>query len=325
MALAGASVTFANQVLLQALDAIPMLYLILSVLSGVSLVFIFKLYQRFNVHTFQAIVVNYVVCILVGLAFPGGTDVLQAGVFQKPWALHALVLGAIFIGAFYLIALSTQKVGVTATSVAAKISLVIPVLFSLLVLQNSVKEYSVINYVGMGLALVAIVLSSVRPGSEGGKPTARLLSFALPFIIFLSSGFADSLINYVNEYHLQAHEASQFTMLTFTASAVLGLVVLLYQLFTGSTSFRAKSIWAGIALGVPNYFSIFFLIMALSAFGNDGAFLYPVNNMGIIMAGALGAVMIFGERLSAINLVGLSLAVLALVLLSYQELAANLF
>src|SRR5690606_11336373 len=159
---------------------IPMLYLILSVLSGDSLVFIFKLYQRFNVHTFQAIVINYIICILVGLTFPGGTDVLQPQVLQNSWALFALVLGAVFIGAFYLIALSTQKVGVTATSVAAKISLVIPVLFSLLVLQSSLKEYTFLNYLGMALALLAIMLSSIRPGTDGENRTTPLLSLLLP-------------------------------------------------------------------------------------------------------------------------------------------------
>jgi drug/metabolite transporter (DMT)-like permease len=234
-------------------------------------------------------------------------------------------LGVIFIGAFYLIALSTQKVGVTATSVAAKISLVIPVLFSLLVLKSSLKDYTLVNYIGMSLALVAIVLSSIRPGADGEQRTPRLLTLVLPFVIFLSSGFADSLINYVNEYHLQAHEASQFTMLTFTVSAVIGLAVLLYLLLLQKTTFHLKSIWAGIALGIPNYFSIFFLIKALSAFGNDGAFLYPVNNIGIIMAGALGAVLVFREKLSKLNLVGLAMAVLALVLISYQEIAANVF
>ncbi|WP_026236206.1 EamA family transporter [Pontibacter roseus] len=302
-----------------------MLYLLLSVLSSASLIFIFKLYQRYNVHTFQAIVVNYIVCIAVGLAFPGGPDVLQPQVLQKSWAIYAVVLGAIFIGAFYLIALATQKVGVTAASVAAKISLVIPVLFSLLVLKSSLKEYTVLNYAGMALALLAIVLSSIRPGSDGEKRTPMLLALVLPFFIFLCVGVADSLINYVNVHHLQAHEASQFTMLTFTASAVLGMAVLLYLLLLRKTSFHFKSILAGIALGIPNYFYIFFLIQALSAFGNDGAFLYPVNNIGIILAGALGAIFIFCEKLTTTNLVGLGIAVLALVLMSYQEIAANLF
>lgn len=302
-----------------------MLYLLLSVLAGTSLIFIFKLYQRYNVHTFQAIVVNYITCILVGLTFPGGTDVLQPQIFSQSWPVFAMALGAIFIGTFYLMALTTQKVGVTAASVAAKISLVIPVLFSLLVLKNSLKDYTVVNYIGMAGALVAIVMSSIRPSRNGEAGTSPALALLLPLIIFLNSGIADSLINYANQYHLQPHQASQFTMLTFTTSAVVGMLVLLYMLLTKKTRFTRRSITAGILLGIPNYFSIFFLIKALSAFGNDGAFLYPINNIGIILVGALGAVIFFKERLTKINIIGIGVAVLALILISYQEIAANLF
>lgn len=302
-----------------------MLYLLLSVLAGTSLIFIFKLYQHYNVHTFQAIVVNYITCTLVGLSFPGGRDVLQPQIFSQSWAVYAMALGTIFIGTFYLIALTTQKVGVTAASVAAKISLVIPVLFSLLVLQNSLKAYTFINYVGMAAALVAIVMSSIRPGREGDTHTSPALALLLPLIIFLNSGVADSLITYANQYHLQPHQAGQFTMLTFATSAMVGILVLSYMLITKKTHFFRRSILAGILLGIPNYFSIFFLIKALSAFGNDGAFLYPVNNIGIILAGALGAVIFFKEQLTKINIIGIGVAVMALILISYQEIAANLF
>jgi drug/metabolite transporter (DMT)-like permease len=301
-----------------------MIYLILSVLVSASLIFIFKLFQHFNVHTFQAIVINYVVCVGVGLFFPGGTDVLQPEIFTRTWAYFAMALGTIFIITFYLMALTTQKVGVTATSVAAKISLVIPVLFSLLILKSSLKEYTIINYIGMAAALVAIVLSSIRPKKNDEVRTSTAMALLLPLIIFLNSGIADSLINYTNRYHLQPHEASQFTMLTFATSAVAGGIVLLYQLFILKTPFMRRSLWAGVALGIPNYFSIFFLIMALSAFGNDGAFLYPVNNIGIILVGAIGAVIFFKEKLTKLNLVGIGLAILALILISYQEILANL-
>lgn len=306
-----------------------MLYLLLSILCTTSLIYIFKLYERFNVHTMQAIAVNYVVCILVGLCFPGGTDVLQPQIFTRTWAYFAMALGIIFIVTFYLIALTAQKVGVTVASVAAKISLVIPVLFSLLVLQTTVKEYTWLNYLGMAAALVAIVLSSLRPrqqeAGEGGAKVSSLLAVVLPFVIFLNSGVADSLINYTNQYHLQPHEASQFTMLTFATSAVVGLLIILYQSIWQKSVFRRRSIPAGVVLGVPNFLSIFFLILALGHFNNDGAFFYPINNIGIILAGAAGAVVFFKEKLTALNILGLVLAVLALALISYQEIIANLF
>ncbi|GAB3201953.1 drug/metabolite transporter (DMT)-like permease [Pontibacter aydingkolensis] len=301
-----------------------MLYLILSVLVSATLIFIFKLFQRYNVHTFQAIVVNYTVCILVGLLFPGGSDVLQPGIFTNTWAYAAMALGAIFILTFYLMALSTQKVGVTATSVAAKISLVIPVLFSLLVLRTSLKEYNIINYIGMVAALVAIVLSSIRPRQDSEVKASPAMALLLPFIIFLNSGIADSLINYTNEHYLQAHEASQFTMLTFATSAVAGMLVLVVLLMLKKVKLNFRSIAAGVVLGIPNYFSIYFLIKALTAFGNDGAFLYPINNIGIILVGAVGAVIFFSEKLSKLNLVGIAVAVMAIILISYQEILANL-
>ena len=302
-----------------------MLYLLLSVLAGTSLIFIFKLFQYYKVHTFQAIVINYITCTLVGIMFTGGTSVLQPQLFSQSWVGYAMALGTIFIGTFYLIALTTQKVGVTAASVAAKISLVIPVLFSLLILKNSLKDYTLINFIGMAAALAAIIMTSIRPGRNGDTTTSPALALLLPLIIFLNSGIADSLINYTNQYHLQPEEAGQFTMLTFATSAIVGLLVLAYMLLTNKTNFYRRSITAGILLGIPNYFSIYFLIKALSAFGNDGAFLYPVNNIGIILTGAIGAVIFFKERLTKINIIGIGVAVLALILISYQEIAANLF
>jgi drug/metabolite transporter (DMT)-like permease len=304
-----------------------MLYLLLSIIASTSLIFIFKLFQRFGVPTFQAIVVNYLTCVVVGFLFSGSGSVVQGSLLQQSWVIYALALGTIFIGTFYLIALTTHKVGITAASVATKISLVIPVLFSLLVLENSLKDYTILNYAGMFVALVAIVLSSIRQRNheDGGEPISPFLALLLPFIIFLNSGIADSLINYTNHFHLQQNEVSQFTMVTFTGSAIVGLIVLLYLLISGKNNFYSKSIAAGILLGIPNYFSIYFLIKALYAFGNDGAFLYPVNNIGIILAGAMGAVLFFGEKLTKVNLTGLAMAVVALVLISYQEIVANLF
>ena len=147
----------------------------------------------------------------------------------------------------------------------------------------------------------------------------------LPAIIFINSGLADSLVNYVNYKFLTDADAGLFTMMTFATSATIGVLALLFLFVFRHMKFNWRSIPAGIILGIPNYFSIYFLIKALSAFQNDGAFIYPVNNIGIILAGTIGAVLIFRERLSAINLAGIGIAVLALLLISYQEIEKYLF
>ncbi|WP_225986555.1 hypothetical protein [Rufibacter sp. LB8] len=296
-----------------------MLYLVLCVLFNALLVFIFKLFQRYRVQTFQAIVVNYWICLVTGALFDQTALPIMAQNVGSPWMLSSWVLGSLFIGSFYLIALTTQRIGVSAATVAMKISLVIPVLFSLLVLQNTLKEYTFLNYMGIALALVAIVFTSRRKQEPAAAPMG-VMAWALPLVVFLAAGLGDVIINYTNDQWLQPEQAGAFTISTFTASAVIGALALGYQALVQKTKIEVKSAVAGIGLGIPNFFSIFFLIKALSAFNNDGAFLYPINNICIILLGTFGGILFFKERLSGTNWLGLLLAVLALVLLSYQEI-----
>jgi multidrug transporter EmrE-like cation transporter len=299
-----------------------MINLVACILCTVFLILTFKFYEIFKVPTFQAIVVNYITCTIVGLLQFSPVPALNQ-VVQASWFPFALLLGTLFIFTFYLIAITAQRVGVTAASVASKISLVIPVLVSLLILQNNLKDYTWPNYLGMAVAVAAIVLTALPAGKnpqDGAKNKPALASLALPFLIFVSSGVGDALINYTNQYYLQPADADAFTTFTFATSAAMGTLVLVYQLFFRKQTFGLRSLVGGIVLGIPNYFSIYFLLKTLSAFKNDGAFLYPVINIGIILGGMAAAIILFKERLSKINLVGVTVAVVALILLSYQEI-----
>jgi drug/metabolite transporter (DMT)-like permease len=67
---------------------------------------------------------------------------------------------------------------------------------------------------------------------------------------------------------------------------------------------------------------MYFVLTGLSEFQNDGAFFFPMLNVGIILATALLSVVLFSEKLLPLNLIGIILAVLAIILLSYQEIIA---
>ncbi|GEO03921.1 hypothetical protein AAE02nite_15850 [Adhaeribacter aerolatus] len=302
-----------------------MIYLLACIGCTVFLILTFKCYEIFRVPTFPAIVVNYITCTTVGLLQFSPVPALHQ-ITQASWFPFALLLGTLFIFTFYLIAITAQRVGITAASVASKISLVIPVLVSLLILQNNLKEYTGLNYLGMGVALAAIVLTSLptRQNTQASPSKPALVSLALPLLIFVCSGVGDALINYTNHYYLKPAEAGAFTTFTFATSATMGTLFLLYQLLLKKQFLSLRSLVGGVVLGIPNYFSIYFLLKTLSAFNNDGAFLYPVINIGIILLGMAAAILFFKERLSRINLVGVAVAVVALVLLSYQEIGKYL-
>ncbi len=87
-----------------------------------------------------------------------------------------MALGAMFVTAFMLIGLTAQKVSVTATSLAGNMSLVIPVLFGLFVFRNNNKDFTIPNYLGLAIALVALALGAIQRPSRAagtGKTTCR--------------------------------------------------------------------------------------------------------------------------------------------------------
>ena len=73
----------------------------------------------------------------------------------------------------------------------------------------------------------------------------------------------------------------------------------------------------------PNFLSFYFLLKALGAFGNSAAFVFPIYNILTMMASAAAAWLFFREKLNPLNRVGLLLAVIAIILISYQELGLN--
>jgi len=295
-----------------------MLEVLLCVLMNVGIFVCFRMFGVLKLNTFQAIVFNYITCVITGLIFVGDAGFIKQISISQTWVPIALSLGVIFIGTFYLMAITTQKFSITVSSIAAKMSLVIPVLFSLFVLGIKSKDYSIINYLGIFSAVVAILLSSYKEKKIDSE-VLKGPDLLLPISIFLLGGIIDSTINYTNHHFLTDKEEAIFPLMIFLSCSVIGFTMIGIK----RQKIKIKNILGGVALGIVNYFSIYFLLRALSEFQNDGAIVYPLINVGIIFFGAIISVVYFKERLSRVNLAGLVLAVLAIILISYQELLST--
>ncbi|MCU0447986.1 MAG: hypothetical protein MUE85_24055 [Microscillaceae bacterium] len=301
-----------------------MLNLLLSVLFTVTWLVGFRLFKTYKINTFQAVVVNYWTCVFTGLLTFDVGNLLNINTLAQFWVLLAAVLGGMFISTFYLTALATQKIGLTLTTVSAKISLVVPVLFSLFVFQSSQKSFDFINYLGVLMAILAIVFSSLKKDPDA--PIARdWLSIIFPVLIFATNGAVDTMVNYLNWQYINAQNGVLFSVISFVSAASIGLVGLLYQLLIHKTGIALRNILGGIAIGVPNFFSFYFLLLALADFKNDGAFLYPIFNILTILFSAVWAWLLFREKLSPLNRLGIGLAMIAMFLIAYQEIWAKIF
>ncbi len=293
-----------------------MVFLILCILMNVGIFTVFRLYPRYGIETFQAIVINYVVCVITGVIFVGNTASFQSISFTAPWMVVSFFLGGVFVGGFYLTAITTQRFSMTVSSVASKISMAIPVLFALFIFDIKSKIFDGWNFLGLFLALAAIYLTSVKSktGLLSGKASGLLI--LLPVSVFLIGGAIDTTINYTNYMYLTKEDEAIFPVFVFLSAAIFGIILISFKGYR----IRKKNIKGGVMLGIINYFSLYFLVRALSAFKNDGAMVYPILNMGIIMLSALVSVLIFHEKMERRNKLGLIISFVAIFLISYQEL-----
>lgn len=285
-----------------------MIDLALSVLSSTLIFVAFKLFDVYKVQTLYAIITNYVVACLVGLfLYEGNVDVAQ--LTSTSWYWGPIALGVLFITIFNLMAKSTQVSGVSVTSVATKMSLVIPVVVGVAVYK---EELSLLQIIGIVLALLAVYLSSQK---EKGI-TINRKDLLLPLLVFLGSGIIDTSIKYFEEEHLTDQEIPIFSSMVFGCAALTGLIFIGIKSFKTPLRVNFRNILGGIALGVPNYFSIFFLIRALRSDMLNSAAVFTLNNVAIVMLSTILGILLFKERLRPKNWGGVALAVLSIILVA---------
>ena len=289
-----------------------MIYLLGSIVLTSWLTLSFKLVERFRLNSFQAIVFNYIFCVLTGSIVNGHAPAYAASLRQD-WFPWACIMGIIFITLFNIIAYTAQRIGVAVTSVANKLSLVIPFIFSIY-LYNERATW--LKIVGIGLALLAVVLTCL-PAKHGNKIKTSRWLYALPVLLFAGSGLLDTMIKYVEHKFLQAGNKDEYLVTAFSMAATLGIAVLIMQLASGKQKFSGKGVLAGAAIGIPNYFSIWCLMEVLKKYVNNSSAIIPINNMGIVLFSSLMAWLLFKEKLSFINWIGIMLALGAIALIAY--------
>ncbi len=286
-----------------------MIYLLLSIAASSFIFVVFKLFARYKINTFHAIVVNYIVACTSGVSlYRGATPTLH--IPEQDWFIGATTLGILFIVVFNLMALTTQRSGLSVVSVATKMSVVIPILFGVIYYKESL---GIFKASGISIALLAVYLASVKPKEVRTPIKTNLL---LPILVFLGSGLIDTSLKFMEGRYVAEDDVPIFSATIFGAAAILGILSILFQVVSNRFCFEFKNILAGICLGVPNYFSIFFLVKALRNDTFDSSTLFTINNVAIVMVSTIIGILLFKERLLTKNWIGIALAVISIILVS---------
>lgn len=284
-----------------------MIWIILSILSASSLFFIFKQFDQFKVDRFTTVVFNYLFAGITGvLLFDFQLSEITA---CEECLMFTLSLGIVFVVLFNLLAFVTSNNGASVAVLANKMAFVVPVLLSVLFFDEALNWILVF---ALFLGLTGLYLS-VKPKEE--QEQKRNHQIIWPIILFIGSGLLDFLLKIGERYILSDWSSSMLTVAIFTSAFIWGIV---YGLLKKKIVLTKKNIlWAAI-LGIPNFFSIYFLFKALSAFSEQSVILFPMNNVGIILCTTLLALVVFQEKLSKLNYLGLFLCVLSITILSFN-------
>ncbi|MBZ9730520.1 EamA family transporter [Salegentibacter sp. JZCK2] len=290
-----------------------MIYLLLSILSSTVIFVVFRLYKKYGVNTLQAIIVNYFIACIVGFFgyIDGVEDLVR--IPSESWFLGTVFLGAMFITVFNLAAITTQRSGLSVVSVATKMSVAIPVFFGIFIYNESLGFLKV---TGIILALAAVYLSSIKT-EKGIKIKKRNLIF--PLLVFFGSGIIDTTLNYLENFYVSETDVGLFSSSIFGIAGIIGTSILIGQAVLGKLKITWKNIVGGIALGIPNYFSIYFLVMALRSPGIENSVIFTLNHVGIVLASTILGIVLFKEVLLKKNWIGIALAIISIILVASSQ------
>jgi len=290
-----------------------MFYLLLCILSSTVVLITFKLLNRFSIHNFSAIIVNYLAASVAGFFLAKGelSGFYQLGILP---ILLMVAMGVLFITMFHFLGKSTQTAGVAITSVAAKMSVIIPILVSVLIDPND--KLNTLRIIGIALALIAVLLLVIPKKTEKFKPVKTYL----PLIIFLGIGMVDASVKVAQQYFVTNELNPLFNAIVFAMAGITGLLLLPFNTYAAKDLLKIKTWLLGTLLGLANFGSMFFMVAALNHVGSkgtplQGSILFGINNLGVVLAGTLVGLLMFGERPSKTNLTGIALSVLAIVIL----------
>lgn len=285
-----------------------MIALVLSVVCSSFIFVIFKLYKRFGVDTLQAIVFNYFTACILGLLL-FNDQWKPALAHDLSWLKYALFCGFLFIALFFIMGKSSQQNGVASTSVAVKMSMAVS-LIAMIVFAGS--PFGPLHFLGISLAILGVFLVSY-------SKTDKVSAAWMLFVLFVGSGILDYSLFHIQESVLNGIPTSIFSAIGLGCAGALGFFYLLILFILKKRQFAWKNVFAGIVLGVPNYFSIYLLMQSYTTTGWNEITVLSITNVSVVVLSALLGFLAFREKASKQKLLGLISAIFAIVVLYYSN------
>ncbi|WP_040976397.1 hypothetical protein [Necropsobacter massiliensis] len=285
-------------------------YLIFAILCSVAVSVLLKVARKKNIVIEQAIAFNYIVALSLayfllkpdfkGLGF---TDFI----LQSEHAPIFLALGILLPSVFIIMSKAVEFAGIVRSDAAQRLSLFLPILAAFLIFGEQLSQSRLI---GIILAFSALFCLLSKPTQTMHGSTAKgVVSLIL---VWLGYGVIDILFKQI------AKMGGAFPTTLFIAFVLAACVMFIYLLLK-RTQWTTPSLLGGIILGGLNFMNILFYIKAHQSFNENPTLVFAGMNVGVICLGTLVGAVVFKEKISKINGVGILLGIASIICLFYLE------
>ena len=283
--------------------------LIIAVLCSVAVSVLLKVARKRNIVIQQAIAFNYIVALSLswfllkpdfkGLEF---TDFIA----QSENTPIFLALGILLPSVFIIMSKAVEFAGIVRSDAAQRLSLFLPILAAFLIFHETLSQSKV---VGIVLAFVGLFCLLSKPNQQSAVNFRGVLGL---IGVWFGYGIIDILFKQV------AKSGGAFPTTLFIAFSLAACIMFIYLLFK-RTQWNVASAVGGIILGVLNFFNILFYIKAHQSFGSNPTLVFAGMNIGVICLGTITGALIFKEKISKINWLGIVFSLCAIFCLYYLD------
>ena len=287
-----------------------MIEIIITISTFSSMVMLFKYFEKINVNNLQAISANYFTAGILSIIFLPNTFEFDKINYSNTtiFFVLAFIVGLLFVLTFNLYAHGAQKIGVTPSTIANKMSMIIPIIIGIILLNEEVTFNKIL---GISFAFIAIFLSSI--GDR--KYSLNKNHLIIIVLLFIGQGLADGILNWAQEFILNGSNMNLFFAVTFLAAGFSGLLFLFFKLSSQKVEIEPKSIIWGIVLGIPNYLTLLYFVKSLKSELFSSSEIFPIINIGVIIFCTILSIILFRERVSIYNWLGVILGVFSIFII----------
>jgi drug/metabolite transporter (DMT)-like permease len=280
-----------------------MLFLALTIISSVLTSMILKINEGRGGHRGVVAGMNYVMAMALALMM-SGTEKLAIG---AGWGAAGLAMGIGFVAGFVMLMRGLKEIGLAIPTSAARLSMLIPVTGSILLFN---ERPSLPQIAGIIAGVAAFVLLGLAQRRRDTAAQLDLGAIGILVSIFVIVGTTDFGMKIAKTNGV---DGDALTVYIFGAASLICWT----WVALGRTKVTGRDLMLGALLGIPNYFSVYFLLLALGRL--DASIVFPSVSAGAVVLVTIVAVIFWKEHPNGTAWMGIALAAIAVALLGLSQ------